>query len=65
MDETTERHLTAQELADRLNVPLSTTYYWRTRHKGPAWFRVGRYVRYALADVKAWEDAQKMQAEAA
>lgn len=55
---TIERHLSTQELADRVGVPLSTIYNWRACHKGPRAMRVGKYVRYRLEDVLAWEESQ-------
>lgn len=47
-----------QQLADRYGVPKSTVYYWRTAGAGPRGIRVGRYVRYRLEDVLAWEQEQ-------
>jgi predicted DNA-binding transcriptional regulator AlpA len=52
------RHLSTQELASRLGVPLKSIYYWRATHTGPRAMRVGKYVRYRLEDVLAWEQAQ-------
>lgn len=52
------RHLTTQELADRLGIPIQTAYYWRSCHKGPRAMRIGKYTRYRLEDVLAWETAQ-------
>ena len=49
-----ERLLSAQELADYLDVPLKTIYAWRYRGQGPRGFRVGRYVRFRLSDVQHW-----------
>lgn len=51
-------HLTPQDLAARVGVPVATVYNWRTTGYGPRGFRVGKYLRYRLADVEAWEDAQ-------
>ncbi|QSZ47209.1 helix-turn-helix domain-containing protein [Arthrobacter sp. D5-1] len=53
-----ERHLTTQELADREGVSLQTVYTWRVHQKGPRAMRIGKYVRYRMADVLAWEEAQ-------
>lgn len=52
------RLLSMQDLADRYGVPLQTVRRWRTTAYGPAGFTVGRYVRYRVADVEAWEQAQ-------
>jgi len=51
------RHLTPVELAERLGGDFSvdTLKYWRTTGQGPAYLRVGKYVRYRESDVEAWE----------
>lgn len=48
-------HLTTQELADRLGVAAITVRIWRQHGNGPAYIRLGRGVRYPLAEVEAWE----------
>ena len=53
-----ERLMSAQELADYLDVPLKTIYAWRYRRQGPRGFRVGRHVRFRLSDVHHWVAAQ-------
>lgn len=53
-----ERLLSAQELADYLDVPLKTIYAWRYRGRGPRGFRVGRHVRFRLTDVQLWVSNQ-------
>jgi excisionase family DNA binding protein len=53
-----ERLLSAQELADYLDVPLKTIYAWRYRGQGPRGFRVGRHVRFRLSDVHHWVSDQ-------
>ena len=50
------RLLSPVELAEYLGVPLATVYRWRSRRDGPAGIRVGRHVRYRLADVERWLD---------
>ncbi len=52
------RHLSPEDVADREGVPVTTVYQWRSRGTGPPGFRVGRHVRYRLADVVAWEERQ-------
>ncbi len=49
---------TPQSLADRFEVPVSTIYNWRSKGTGPRGFRVGKFVRYRLEDVQAWEQEQ-------
>jgi excisionase family DNA binding protein len=50
-----EKHLTIEELAEREGVPPGTVRQWNSRGTGPQYMRIGRYVRYRLADVIAWE----------
>ncbi|MCP2336141.1 helix-turn-helix transcriptional regulator [Actinomadura rupiterrae] len=52
-----EQHLTPEALAERVGVPLETVYRWNSRGGGPRRMKLGRHVRYRLADVIAWEDA--------
>ena len=52
--ETPDQLLTAQQLADYLEVPIATLYAWRYRGEGPPGFRVGRHIRYRWADVERW-----------
>ena len=53
-----QRLWTPEGLANYLNVPLSTVYRWRSTGKGPAGFRVGKYLRYRPEAVEAWEQEQ-------
>jgi excisionase family DNA binding protein len=53
-----ERHLTVDELAERLGVPRRTVYAWNSVGGGPKFLRVGRHVRYKIADVEAWEKSR-------
>jgi len=46
--------ISAQELAEYLDVPVATIYAWRYRRQGPPGFRVGRYVRFRWSDVERW-----------
>lgn len=49
-----EQLLSIQELALRLNVPVSTVYGWRHKGSGRRGFRVGRHVRFRWSDVEKW-----------
>jgi excisionase family DNA binding protein len=46
--------LTPTELSDWLQVPKQTLYKWRTCGDGPRGYRVGKHVRYDVADVEHW-----------
>lgn len=50
--------MTLQQVAEYLQVPVTTVYDWRTRGIGPKGSRVGRYVRYRKSVVDAWLDRQ-------
>ncbi len=53
-----EQLLTPRQLADYLNVPLSTLYSWRYHDNGPPGLRVGKHLRYRWADVQKWVQGQ-------
>ena len=52
------RLLSADEVAEFLGVPVKTLYQWRYKGVGPSGARVGRHLRYRVADVEAWVDGQ-------
>lgn len=45
---------TVHDLARNLVVPVNTIYKWRTAGYGPRALKIGKYVRYREADVRAW-----------
>jgi hypothetical protein len=47
--------LTPQELALRWRMSTRTLDRWRAERYGPVWFQIGGAIRYALADVEAYE----------
>lgn len=50
-----DEHLTSEELATRLKITPGALRIMRARGQGPAYLKIGRRVRYRLADVTAWE----------
>ncbi len=46
--------ISAQELAQYLDVPVKTLYTWRYRREGPPGLRVGKHLRYRRIDVDEW-----------
>lgn len=54
-----EKLLTADELADVLQLPIQTVRMWSHRGVGPQAVRVGRFLRYKPSDVNQWIDSQK------
>jgi excisionase family DNA binding protein len=55
---TNERWLSRQELADRFGLPVKTLAQWASKGTGPRYARMGRHVRYRLSDVLTWETAR-------
>ncbi|MBB5085327.1 helix-turn-helix domain-containing protein [Nonomuraea endophytica] len=53
-----QRLWTPEEVSEFLGIPLGTLYQWRTRRVGPRGRRVGKHLRYAPADVRAWFEEQ-------
>jgi predicted DNA-binding transcriptional regulator AlpA len=58
----TEKHLTIEQLAEREQVPVRTVYWWNQTGAGPRRMKIGRNVRYRLADVEQWERTQIVEA---
>jgi predicted DNA-binding transcriptional regulator AlpA len=59
MDENTEdKWLTRQELADRYGLPVKTPAEWASKGTGPRYAKFGRHVRYRMSDVIDWESKQ-------
>lgn len=51
--------LSIEQLAEYLGVPVTTIYDWRVDGKGPRGVRVGRYVKFAVSDVREWVAQQR------
>lgn len=49
------RPLSPLELADRLGVPSDELARWRQHGKGPCFIKIGRHIRYPLAEVEFYE----------
>ena len=48
-----------EDLADYLDLPVKTLYKWRQEGTGPDSVRVGRHVRYFVADVQTWLESRR------
>ena len=57
--------LSAQEVADYLDVPLATVYSLNSSGRGPRRVRVGRNIRYKIEDVESWVESQAVVSRAA
>lgn len=56
--ETKRDFLTAEQLSERLQVPIATVYGWNHKKVGPRFAKIGKHVRYRVADVDRWIEAQ-------
>jgi hypothetical protein len=54
--------LTIEELADRWRTTPDTLEQWRKLRKDPPFHKIGRRVKYALADIVAYEDKVRVGA---
>ncbi|MDO3647672.1 DNA-binding protein [Nocardia mangyaensis] len=57
--------LKPHQLATRWEMSTASLAQWRYLGRGPAYFKVGANVRYKLADVLAYEDANTVKPGAA
>lgn len=48
--------MTTADVAEYLQMPVSTLYQWRYRGTAPRAITVGKHTRYRKADVDAWLD---------
>lgn len=51
--------LSRGEVADRLKLPVKTVAQWAHQNKGPKYSKIGRFARYKMSDLIAWENAQE------
>lgn len=51
--------LTQREVAELLRLPEHTLEDWRLTRHGPPYLKLGRHVRYDLADIVAWTREQR------
>lgn len=52
-----------RQLSERIGIECTTLQNWRWSGKGPRYVKVGRLVRYNLADVLAWLAANTVGTE--
>lgn len=48
------RFMTVQEVAELLQVPVSTVYHWAAYGQGPPSFKVGKHRRFKADAVAEW-----------
>jgi excisionase family DNA binding protein len=49
-----EHLFSSHQLAEYLDVPITTLYHWRQQREGPPAFKVGKHLRYRASDVEKW-----------
>jgi hypothetical protein len=57
--------LTNEQAAGFLRISPETLLTWRCRQRGPAYYKIGRFAYYRVADLKAWREAQRREPVAA
>jgi DNA-binding transcriptional MerR regulator len=50
---------TVADVAEYLQVPVQTLYFWRAQGDGPPADRVGKYLRYDPDEVVAWVKSKR------
>ncbi len=53
------RPLSTLELADRLGISSDELARWRQHGKGPCFIKIGRHIRYPVAEVELYEQRFK------
>jgi len=48
-----------------MGTTASTLVYWRAQRTGPRWYKLGRRVRYDIADLDAFIEQSKASAKVA
>jgi len=61
MDGFLEPLLDQVRVANLLGIEVETLGAWRRRGYGPRWYRIGKKIRYAAADIRDWMSAQARQ----
>lgn len=56
--ESDEGFLTRKEVADRYGVPVKTLAVWASSGIGPKYYKIGKWARYKMSDLVAWEETQ-------
>jgi excisionase family DNA binding protein len=61
MNEQQTRALTDREAAKLLGLSVATLRAWRLRRRGPRYLRFGRAVRYLVADIDRFIEANRIE----
>ena len=52
--------LTLQQVSDRLQIPVATIRFWRSRHEGPQAMKIGKHLRFTEQAVEDYLAEQKL-----
>ncbi len=52
-----DRLLSADEVAEHLGVKKQTLYRWRMEGKGPRAIRIGKFLRWKMSEITAFEES--------
>ena len=63
MDEAAERYLNEKQVAERLNIRVTTLRGWRVQKVGIPFSKMLKLVRYRIQDVEAFEAAARTAGE--
>jgi excisionase family DNA binding protein len=59
-DRPLEPLLSTDQVAEYLGIAVNTLEKWRVQGKGPAYHKLGVFIRYRKSDVDAWIDRQRI-----
>lgn len=54
-----EPYITTREAAEFLGLSVATLNKWRVIGLGPAYFKLGKAVRYRLSELEEWASSQR------
>ncbi len=63
MDDPCEHWMSTDEVAQHLKIPPKTLANWASLGRGPRFARIGRFRRYKLSDLIAWEQTLPYRGE--
>ena len=58
-----ENYMTDVKAAEYLGLAVQTLRNWRTQSRGPAYVRAGRAIRYAMDDLRAYMERNRVEVQ--
>lgn len=59
-----QEYVDDRQLASRTSIAIATWQTWRSRGRGPAYYKVGRRCLYKWAEVLQWLEAHRTEPKA-